>query len=89
MSVNLALKEGCYAHELWKEIEKIDKMVYDKNVSLEALKKFVHSLASKAKTTKAQKNFIFNMQEKKFKKDILYYVTNVIKKAELPLKRYY
>ena len=89
MSVNLARKEGCYAYELWKEFEKIEQMTYDNKISLEALKTFVHSLADKAKVTTAQKKFIKNINEKTYKKDILYYCNNVVNKAELPLRRYY
>ena len=89
MSVNLARKEGCYAYELWKQIDKIEKMVTDKSVTLSKMKEFVHSCANKAKETRAQKNFIKNVNEKINKHGILYYCNNVIKKAELPLKRYY
>jgi hypothetical protein len=64
-------------------------MTDDSKVSLAALKAFVHSLANKAKATTAQKKFISNINEKTYKKDILYYCNNVVNKAELPLRRYY
>ena len=76
---------GCYSYELQKEINTIRAMTDSNNYSAVDLKAFVHTVASRANVTAAQKNFIRNLLAKNYKKDILYYCENVIASAA----RYY
>ena len=81
MYIDVTKKRGSYTRELVNEMSKIRQMFYDRTVSLEDMRKFVHKTVCSTKSTPARERFIGYLNDCHSKYSIDALCFNAIEKA--------